>query len=251
MELARKLEQAGLNQKEAKIYLASLKLGEATIQQIAKKSGVKRTSIYNLVDDLVKRGIIEVVTRGNKRKFVAANPATLRKMVLKRTKIFEETFPQLEMLFGQAKFKPRVRFYEGIEGIKTVFNDTLLEKKEIKAFSDYNRAYRFLGGFAYSYIAERVKLGIFAKVISYQNRIARDFKARDKKSLREIRFLPEDKFPFDIEINIYGSKVAFMTFSEDNPAGVIIEHPDITRSMESIFDLAWEYAGILEKKRKI
>ncbi len=249
MNIAKKLEQTGLNKKEARIYLASLELGESTIQEIAKKSGVKRTSIYNLVDDLVKRGVIEVVNRGNKRKFVAVNPATLRKMVLKRTKIFEETLPQLNMLFGQAKFKPRVRFYEGIEGIKTVFNDTLLEGKEIKAFSDYNRAYKTLGGFAYSYITERVKLGIFAKVISYQNRISDDFKVRDQKALREIRFLPEDKFPFDIEINIYGKKVAFMTFSKENPAGVIIEHPDITRSMESIFDLAWEYTELMKNAK--
>jgi len=251
MDIASKLEEIGLTKKEAKVYLANLELGEATIQEISRKSGVKRTSIYNLVEDLVKRGVIETVARGEKRKFVAANPATLKRMVLRRTRAFEDAFPYLETLFSRAKFKPRVRFYEGVEGLKTVLNDTLLEKEPIKAFLDFEKGYKMLGGFIYSYIRDRVKLDITARVIGPANEISQDFKSRDGKSLRETRFIPEDKFPFENEVNIYGNKVSFMTHDEQRPIGVIIESPEIVKTMSSIFDLAWEYAGILGKKRKI
>lgn len=40
--LERVLEKFGLSEKEAKIYLATLELGQATVQQIAKKAGLVR-----------------------------------------------------------------------------------------------------------------------------------------------------------------------------------------------------------------
>ena len=47
-----KLEQIGLDPKEAKVYLAMLELGETTVARIAQKSKIKRTTAYDLVDSL-------------------------------------------------------------------------------------------------------------------------------------------------------------------------------------------------------
>lgn len=243
MSLLPQLQQVGLNQKEAKVYLATLELGEASIQEIAKRSDLKRTSVYNLIDDLVKRRIIHTVVKEKKRKFIATEPEALKEMILQKERALEEVIPDLKILSGRAKFRPRVKFYEGIDGIKTVLTDTLIEKGPIKAFLDFEKGYKFLGGFAQRYIKDRVKLGIAAKVIGPANEISRDFKSRDEKSLRETRFIPEDKFPFENEVNIYGNKVSFMTHDEQKPIGVIIESPEIAETMNSIFDLAWKYAG--------
>ena len=44
--LIEKLEEFGLSEKEAKVYMASLEIGEATADQIAKHSGVNRSTTY-------------------------------------------------------------------------------------------------------------------------------------------------------------------------------------------------------------
>ena len=46
------IQTLGLSEHEAAVYLAALELGEANIQEISRKSGVKRTSIYNFIDTL-------------------------------------------------------------------------------------------------------------------------------------------------------------------------------------------------------
>ncbi|MFC1651629.1 TrmB family transcriptional regulator [Patescibacteria group bacterium] len=250
MSLLPQLQQIGLNQKEAKIYLANLELGEASIQEIAKKSGIKRTSIYNLIDDLVKRGVIHVVIKKNKKRFVAAEPGTLKEIIAQRKKALENILPDLKMLSGTTKEKPRVRFYEGLEGIKAVYNDTLIDKKSIKAFTGVTKGFAVLGKYGNEYIAKRAATKIKAQVITPNDAEGRMFKKKDRISQRITRLIPKKKFPFDIEINIYGNKVSFISYSKQRLMGVIMESPEIAKTMESIFDLSWEYAGLIGKKRK-
>jgi len=251
MSLLPQLQQVGLNQKEAKVYLATLELGEASIQEIAKKSGVKRTSIYNLIDDLIKREIIHVVIKKKKKKFVATEPTALKEMITQRKKALEEVLPDLKMLSGVTKKKPRVRFYEGLEGIKAVYNDNLIDKKSIKAFTGVTRGYEVLGSYGNEYIAKRVTTKIDIRVIAPDDTGGKMFKRKDRISRRTTRLIPKKKFPFEIEINIYGNKASFISYNKQRLMGVIIESPEIAKTMSSIFDFAWEYAGILEKKRKI
>ena len=52
------LENLGLSEKEAEIYLALLELGTGTVVEVAKKSGVKRPTAYLVLDELKKMGYI-------------------------------------------------------------------------------------------------------------------------------------------------------------------------------------------------
>jgi len=44
------LEKLGLNEKEARVYLALLELGESNIQGLSAKSSVKRTTVYDILE---------------------------------------------------------------------------------------------------------------------------------------------------------------------------------------------------------
>ena len=52
------LSSIGLQQKEAKVYLALLELEQGTVSKIAKLSGLKRPTIYLILDDLIKNGYV-------------------------------------------------------------------------------------------------------------------------------------------------------------------------------------------------
>ena len=55
---SRDLEAFGLTEKESRVYLALLELGEAGIGEIAKKSAIKRTTLYDVVENLKKSGLV-------------------------------------------------------------------------------------------------------------------------------------------------------------------------------------------------
>jgi len=57
MQLQKALEQFGLNKKQAKVYLAVLELGSATVNIISNKSGIARSSCYDILNSLIKKGI--------------------------------------------------------------------------------------------------------------------------------------------------------------------------------------------------
>ena len=52
------LADYGLEDKEIKIYLAILKLKNATVREIALATKIKRTSVYLSAEKLVARGIM-------------------------------------------------------------------------------------------------------------------------------------------------------------------------------------------------
>lgn len=57
-DLIKALATFGLSDKEALIYLTLYKLDEATAYQVAKESGLKRPTVYVLLDELRHKGLV-------------------------------------------------------------------------------------------------------------------------------------------------------------------------------------------------
>jgi len=235
-----KLQLLGLNQKEAKIYLATLELGEASIQEISKQSGIGRVLIYSIIEKLINQGLISVVVRGKKRRFVAIEPKELKGIIKRRSEVLEGTIPELEALSGAVALdRPRVKVYEGLKGAKLVYQDILNTKKSVKAFTGVKRGHEALGKFVKEFVSQRAKLGISIKVIAPDDFWGQRQQKEDPKVRRETRLIPKERFPFEMETNIYGNKVNFVAFRKGRLVGVIIENYEIAKTMESIFDFAW------------
>ncbi|MCX6729918.1 MAG: BlaI/MecI/CopY family transcriptional regulator, partial [Candidatus Portnoybacteria bacterium] len=71
------LQQFGLSNNEAKVYLAGLEIGQASIQDLAQKSQVKRTTIYTVLEGLKEKGLMSQIKRGSKAFLVSENPENL------------------------------------------------------------------------------------------------------------------------------------------------------------------------------
>jgi len=139
--------------------------------------------------------------------------------------------------------KPRIRFYEGEEGLKEVYLDTLKypdqplwawvthEVFEVldKDFTDY-------------YIAKRVSKKILAYVIVPNSPKLKLYIADENKSLRRIKVDPSPTFNVEVEIDLYGNnKIFILAFKEK--IGLIIESQKIFNTLKSIFDSHWERLG--------
>lgn len=126
-DIIQSLTELGLTSKEIGVYLAMLELGPASVQDIAKKSGVNRTTTYVMIEALRRRGLLSTLERGKKTLFVAENPSRLSVIVgeeLNNVKAKNERFqtilPRLLAIFNAAEEKPKVRFFDGEEALDLV-----------------------------------------------------------------------------------------------------------------------------------
>ena len=118
MLLEQYLQNIGLDDKEAKFYLAGLQLGPASLQDLAKSASIKRTTGYEIVDGLVSKGLFSVSQKGKRKVFVAQEPDNLLLFLKQRENILSQIMPDLEALKNTSAKRPAIRIYDGIEGIK-------------------------------------------------------------------------------------------------------------------------------------
>jgi len=88
--LIKKLEEIGLSDKEAKVYIAVLELGEGSASEIAKKSEVNRATVYFTLENLMKLGLVSATNEEKKQKFVPEDPSQLENIITKQQQELEQ-----------------------------------------------------------------------------------------------------------------------------------------------------------------
>ncbi|MFA5871599.1 MAG: helix-turn-helix domain-containing protein [Parcubacteria group bacterium] len=232
------LKKFGLSEKEAEVYLAALELGEATGFRIYKKTELKKPTVYYILDELQKRGLVSQTKKGKKRYFVAEDPGKIRKKIEDNPKSFDEILPELRSIFNRKATKPIIRFYEGRQGLEEVYADTLKYKGEILAFASEQIFHSLGQEFSESYVEKRIKAGIPVRAVmpSTEN-LQKNYIEKDLAQLRATKLINPRKYNFPIEINIYANKVALISFRDE--LGLIIESDEINRMTKMMFEFFW------------
>lgn len=245
----------GLKEQEARVYLALLKLGQTKVGEIADKSGIQRTFIYDILDKLQVKGLVSSVEIRGRMRFSAVSVERFKKIQLGKLERFEKLIPELQSLVSVVGDRPKVMFFEGKAGIKQAQEDTLElpNGSEFLSYATGEGLYNKDPEFAMDYINARIKKRISVRAIAPDTSATREFTDKDKKQLRQTRLVPEKIFPFANEIDIYGNKVMLMSLTGELIA-VIIESESTARTMRAIFELAWlgaEKQQAREDKKKI
>lgn len=245
------IRSIGLEPHEAKLYIAGLKLGAGPASSYAKATKFNRVTTYNHLEDLVKRGVFSAIKKERGKWYEPINPESLSIEARKNAESLERSLPDLKALMGNHHRTPRVRYYEGVEGIRKVYEDTLTAESELLNFANSEIVREFWKEYDLEYVKQRVKKGIYLKGIAPDDKIGRKVHGQDKKNLREIRLVSVKDFPITNEINIYDNKVAIVSFSEEESElfGVIIESREVAETQKQIFTMAWRYAGLGESSR--
>lgn len=231
------LQEFGLNKKEAGLYVAALELGIASATPIAKKAGIQRTHFYDIAEKLIALGLMKQSARGKQKLFSAIDPEELFQKQKEKIKMLETALPELKALYNTAGQKPRVFYFEGRDGIDRINEDSLRHKGEIVGFTTP----RFLAGHTRStgkeFIRKRVALGRRSRVVGEDSPEIRELQAHDKEELRETRILSPSVLHSEIEIVMYGNKIAFVDYKEE--WGLIIEGTEIASVLKMIFEIVW------------
>ena len=81
------LSEAGLTQSESKVYLALLKLGKSQSGKIVKEANISSGKIYEILEKLSEKGLVETVTENGVKQFIASDPKTILDYILYYHKI--------------------------------------------------------------------------------------------------------------------------------------------------------------------
>lgn len=244
MEYLKSLKNLGFNQKEQDVYFALLELEKATANEIAYKSKVKRPTTYDILYRLRQQGFIAETYVNKKRYFVANPPENLIEIIEARKRELKEDLPELLGIFNTKARKPKVEYFEGLDGIIQLYEDTLnvLEKgDEILAYvADYEILE--LEQYMHDYVLRRAKKGIKARGIAENKPGIKEFTKENKEQLRITKLVSESEFNLKNEINIYANKVIIITYKPE-PFGVLIESKEIADTQRAIFEMAWRGVG--------
>jgi len=208
MELESTLQEIGLEEREIKVYLALLELDESTVLPIATKAGVKRTYTYDILSDLIKKGLVTYVEKNGRRRYIAEDPKQLDTMLKERLQRFHEVLPELKSLYNRNANKPKVRFFEGKEQVATLY-DELGEATEYASLASPDHFYELLG----TEYLDKLTTKIVRKKIKVRELFAHSysevhFEKQYTKGVQEVRLLPAE-VEIDTDMLIFTHKKMF------------------------------------------
>lgn len=244
MDTLESLKKFGLSEKEAKVYLAGLELGDSLASDISLKSNLPRTLIYDILERLIDFGLISYSIKNNKKHFRTANPKELIRIIKEKEEAIKEALPQLEEIQKIDGVKrPKVEIYEGKDGMKTVMNDILRSNvKEFLAYGSSRSSFEIIPAFMEEWHKERIKRKVIMKILYNNTKEAREKVKNKTESLKYVNF----KFaPIELESPtaniIYASKVVLQSWTKE-PFAVVIESKEMADNQRRYFDELWKIA---------
>ena len=238
------LEKLNLTPQQAKLYLAALEYSPATVATLSEKSGIERTACYPHLEDLVQMGLVTVHPDKGRNQYVAESPQKLSQLLDEKKEALKSFLPDLMSIFNVKGVKPKIRYYEGQEGIKTIFMNSIKEGVEEKLhLMPVANVLEIVGEqFTRHYIEARTSRKISVRTMRNKGKIEGPWEVTttDPSLLREVRYLP-DNFLLDNLIMIYNNTVAIVSSLHEN-YGLEIESKELTDTMRSFFELTWASA---------
>lgn len=242
------LKSLNFSDKESKVYLALLEIGSSKASDIAEKSDLNRTSVYDILEVLLKKGIISKYKRDEATYFTAQEPKQLLnyldrekeekvKEIESQKKKVSELLPQLISLQNIYTTKPKVQFFEGEKGMREAYEDTLNSRGTILAYANVDTMHKGLPNFFPEYYKRRVEKKIFIKAIIPRNKLSIERAKHNQEEMRDTRFLPEENMTFSPEMNIYNNKILIASWKEKMP--ILIESKELADLQKLIFNITW------------
>lgn len=241
------LAELGLTTRETDVYLALLKLGPASIRDIADAAGINRGTTYELLKQLRDKSLVSYFPRGKRRFFCAEPPELLMKLAEDRseqlaratTVLERDIVPDLRVLAPDS-VTTNVHHYEGDDGIEFVLRDILrtVGQQEDKRYRVYSS--RLIRKYLYrpfpNFTRQRVQRNIQVNVIAIGE-------GGEDAPLAERKWIPAtDEDMAASYVAIYPPKCAFISLVRgDYPTAVILDSAAIARAQRIAFDTLWAH----------
>jgi hypothetical protein len=240
----------GLDVDEAEIYLQLLK-GPTSHLQLARATGVNRTKVYRLADQLESRSLITKRIDDRGMALVAADPAALEVELVEREEelrrkraAFQSLLPQLKHI-QTAGTDFVVNTYTGENGFMQMLWNELKTEGELLSFGGCHLG-ELVGN---SRWAERYRDKVASAGYNMRELVNRDVAfdgfTQNKTYLKQYtcRCIPSEVIKLENVIAIYGDTVATYRWNNKKRVGVEVVNASHAHAMRQIFEIYWNLAG--------
>jgi sugar-specific transcriptional regulator TrmB len=241
MAIERALTDIGLHETEVRFYLAALELGRAPMRDIARKAGISRTNAYDVFSRLLEQRLVNEIPQSSDRSMLimAESPARVLEIVEERRKKLEAVMPELLSLHNRAPEKPKVRYFQGADGIKAVLDETITcRSKMLLGILSMSDLYEVPGrAWMDDNVRRRIEAGVTLRVVRSATKDLHKFWSDSPSDLRILRYAPEN-FSFSMTTYIYDDTVALISSRKENFA-MTIESAEFAAMQTGLFETLW------------
>jgi sugar-specific transcriptional regulator TrmB len=248
------LNKFGLSQNEALVWLCLLEFNNRSTSWIAKKLKLNRGTTYLVLLELIEKGLVTQIHKGNKSVFIASKPDDLAQILKKeeeeikrKQQTFVTILPFLNQIQSGKEFDgPGIEHYSGVEGARKVLYESIQAKDSLfRVYISLFDIIDYVGeDFFHEFARERVKRGYTAHLIRLQEkdqRAQQTFKGVNYgpsvEQRRYIKYLNKS-FNYPTTISIFDDKVGIIS-SKDEDLSMIIHSSELSTFQRQIFDMLW------------
>lgn len=232
------LRQYGLSEKEVQIYIANLKAGDSTANRLSELTGIRRSTVYEVIESLKKKGIMTSYSKDKKLFFSPAKPETLILRLKEKEESIKRILPELNFLLNSTSEKPEVQLFEGVTGIKNAVDD-MLNTNEILMYGATNEGDPIFGSYIPNFAKKRLEHKIKMRAIIEPDVPTHMTEKKIKKytEIRTLKFLKSHKTAYFI----YDDKIIIVTLGQELRA-IRLKSPVFVESQKIIFEYLWNVA---------
>lgn len=249
------LGQLGLNAQESLLYEVLLRAGPSRASDLAKRSKLTRTNTYNIANALAGKGLVSVDRAGKQLVFSPLHPSRLAALIdaqerrlADAKKRFDSQLKEMAADFMLGTSRPSVVTFDGVAGVIRAYDDLLNDRLPLQSIQDMLKLDRYLSEYNPRFIKERIRRRISHRLIAPES--SKKFASTHAPVQREIRYLPDELFNWDIDLKVTAKKLVITTFMSETIVGIVVIHPDITRSILSLFETLWAGARLSPPERE-
>ena len=242
--LEKYLIDLGLTDKEAKIYLSLLQVENSSVLDLAKKTGIKRPTVYVTIESLAKKGLVSETSVGKKTFYLAESPERLETFLQRQKAAFEEkerrvkdVISEIKSIHKEAGTRPVVQYFEGKEGMFSMNENTFSRDGGGTAYVLYSRD---LLDEAFP-LNERLKFKKARLDKKIKNKVLYNYSKGTLESTEDGERIKVDegKYPFKCDILVYEDQVKIGILGK-KISGILIKSQEFADTLKSLFSVAFD-----------
>ncbi|MFH1439484.1 MAG: helix-turn-helix domain-containing protein [Candidatus Woesearchaeota archaeon] len=233
------LEDLGFSKNEAKAYLALLELGSATAGQVAEKSKVHRTNIYDALERMLERGVVSYTMVSNVKYFQATPPQNLFRLLKEKEERLTTVLPELLLKLQMSENKSEAHIFQGTKAFMDILHNFLNYNDPILCYGVPKEAPVMLKTQIPHFHKKRLPLKIPMKHI-YNHDASERISFLKSMKYTDAKCLPQ-KFDSNVSTNICGDEVVISVWTKV-PLIIQIKNKTLAESYKNYFNILWEAA---------
>lgn len=252
------LESLGLSQKEIDAYLLLLQMGTSAASILGRRLKIPPSTAQYTCQQLTKKGLVRMVQRSNTYLFSAEPPRKLMALVAEerskiesKEKMVEEMVTELEKVMNPNPVMPKVRFFEGYEGVIDAYEELIEDIEgeiEVQCYvqpleltPQHKRHKALIDRIQKTFVGKRVHTRILLPVSAQSLGYLKD----EKKNLEEHRFVPDETFNcMPSEVILCKDKMYCLSSHGNFMFATIVQNEGIVAMQKGLFEMAWKHAKV-------